>query len=189
MRGGEYIINASNLSEKEKGYLFGLFEGDGYSLHNKEDRHYSVEFYLNSKTNLEIISFLSSIIRKLSLNPIKRKDKRFSCIRIRINSKQFFNFINTDYRQLLENYEFSLGFFSGFLDAEGYVDKDKRILNIVNTDYEIMNNLSNILKKNKISHKLSIKAKSQKDKKTIYILRISVKFKNLPHISIKAGKL
>ena len=54
----------SNLSDLEKGYLFGLFEGDGYKYHDKKQRHYQVEFYLNSIKDIEIIK-----------NKIKRKTK------------------------------------------------------------------------------------------------------------------
>ena len=41
-------MNIINLSEKENGYLFGLFEGDGYKFHDKKGRRYMIDFYLNS---------------------------------------------------------------------------------------------------------------------------------------------
>jgi len=187
MRGGEYILNLDKVNEKEKGYLLGLFKGDGYSFHNKKDRHYSVEFYLNSKRNLEIIKQVCLLIKKLNLNPLLLKDKRFECIRVRVNSKNFFNFINQDFNKNFENADFSIGFVSGFLDAEGYVNNKKSMINIVNTNLSLMSFISNILKENGIKSKISLRKKSRKNKQKIYILHISVKFKSLKHLSIKAG--
>ena len=67
MRGGEMEIK--KLSKKEWGYLFGLFEGDGYKLYDKKSRHYHVEFYLNSKNDKDIINFLVILLKKIELNP------------------------------------------------------------------------------------------------------------------------
>ena len=53
-----------NLNEKEKGYLFGLFEGDGYKIHDKKSRYYQIEFYLNSKKDKKIIEFIVKILKK-----------------------------------------------------------------------------------------------------------------------------
>jgi hypothetical protein len=189
MRGGEYILDLNKINEKEKGYLFGIFEGDGYSMYNKKDRHYHVEFYLNSKTNLEIIEFLCRLLRKLGTNPLFMKDKRFECMRIRVNSKNLFNWINQSFEKNLKNKEFALGFVSGFLDAEGYVNPKHSTLNIVNTDFEIMKTISKILKINRIPYRLSLKKALKNNWQKIYILHISVSFKRLSHLSIKAGKL
>lgn len=178
MRGGEYILNLNNITEKEKGYLFGLFKGDGYSFHNKKDRHYSVEFYLNSKRNLKIIKFVCSIIKKLSLNPITMKDKRFECLRIRVNSKNLFNFINCDFKDYIKDKDFSVGFVSGFLDAEGYVNKKKSIINIVNTNLDLMKIVSKILKENDIENKILLRKKSVKDKQKMYIIHIQLNLKD-----------
>jgi hypothetical protein len=187
MRGGEYIIKLSNIDEKERGYLFGLFLGDGYSFHNPKDRHYHVEFYLNSITNKGIIHFLCQILRKVGLNPILRKDKRFKCMRIRVNSKNFYNFINQDYKKFLGDNKFSIGFVSGFLDAEGYVNKKTASIVIVNTNLGIIKNISSILDGYNIENKVSLRKKSIKDKQKIYNLYVSVKFKSLNHLSVKAG--
>jgi intein/homing endonuclease len=187
MRGGEYILNLDKVNEKEKGYLLGLFKGDGYSFHNKKDRHYSVEFYLNSKRNLEIIKQVCLLIKKLNLNPLLMKDKRFECMRIRTNSKNFFNFINQDFNNNFDNTDFSIGFVSGFLDAEGYVNDEKKIMNIVNTNYDLIQTSSKILNRLGIKNKISLRKKSKKDKLPTYLITISVKFKSLNHLSIKAG--
>jgi len=53
MLGGENTFK--NLKEEEKGYLLGFFEGEGYKYHDKKNRHYYVEFSLNSKKDKEII--------------------------------------------------------------------------------------------------------------------------------------
>lgn len=188
MRGGEYKLDYDNLNEKEKGYLFGLFKGDGYSFHNRKDRHYSVEFYLNSRTNLKIIKFVCSLIKKLGLNPLLLKDKRFECIRIRVNSKNLFNLINSELNDSIKDDDFSIGFVSGFLDAEGYVNDQKKIINIVNTNQNLINLVSDILDKRGIQNRVVLRKRSIKDKQNIYIIHISVNFKRLAHLSIKAGK-
>mgnify|MGYP002401761942 CR=1 FL=1 len=46
-------ISLDNISSKDIGYMIGLFIGDGYKIH--ADRHYQVEYYLNSERDTDII--------------------------------------------------------------------------------------------------------------------------------------
>lgn len=175
------------ISIKERGYLFGLYEGDGYIYHNLKDRHYTVEFFLNSERDKDIIKFVHFLLKKLHLNPFLIKDKRFKCMKVKVNSKDLYNFLDQDYHLFLNDKKFTLGFISGFFDAEGSVIKSS--FRLTNTDLEIMNIISNILTSKGIENRLSLRKKSIKDTKPIYSMYISVKFKNLNHISIKAERL
>jgi len=180
-------MNLEKISVKERGYLFGLYEGDGYIYHNLRDRHYTVEFFLNSKRDKDIINFVHLLLRKLELNPFLIKDKRFNCIKVKVNSKELHNFLNQDYNLFLNDKGFDIGFLSGFIDAEGSANKSS--LCLTNTNLEIMKIASNILKLKGIDNKLSLRKKSIKDTKPIYSMYISVKFKSLDHISLKAERL
>jgi len=59
-------MDLGKINEKEKGYLFGLFFGDGYKYYHKKSRHYQVEFYLNSIKDKQIIDYLVFLLKKLS---------------------------------------------------------------------------------------------------------------------------
>jgi hypothetical protein len=180
-------MNLKKTSVKERGYLLGLYEGDGYIYHNLKDRHYTVEFFLNSERDKDIIKFVHLLLKKLELNPFLIKDKRFNCMKIKVNSKDMYNFINQDYQFLLNDKDFAIGFLSGFIDAEGNVSKNS--LRLTNTDMNLMSIASNILTLNSIKSKISLRKKSVKDTKPIYSMYISVKFKSLDHISLKAERL
>jgi len=182
-------VYLNKLTNKEKGYLFGLFEGDGYKYYHPKTNHYSVEFYLNSVKDKKIIKFICSLLKKIELTPFFMKDKRFNCMRIRVNSKGLFIAINKNITLKDKNKEFKMGFISGLIDSEGYCNKIKSHLEIVNTNKKILEECKEFLDSLKISSKLRKRIFSKKDKKESYRILISVKFKRLNHLSIKAGKL
>ncbi len=184
MRGREMIFD--NLSKKEKGYLFGLFEGDGYKIHDKKSRHYHVEFYLNSIRDKEIINFLMGLLKKLQLNPNIYQDKRYNCKRIRVYSKDFFNIIQKN-TKLNKSKDFNIGFVSGMIDSEGYVNNEKSFIMIINTNKEILNECKNFLDRVNINSNISKRKPSGKGIKDSYRMYISVNFKRLNHLSIKVG--
>jgi len=177
------------LSEKEKGYLFGLFEGDGYKVYDKKSRHYHIEFYLNSVKDKMIISFIVKILRKIGLNPNLYKDKRYNCIRVRVYSKELFSIIHKDIKFNDKNRDFKIGFVSGMIDSEGYVNNKKRYIMIVNTNRKTLEKISQFLNSLGIGAKVNIQNISQKDKLPSYRMHISVTFKNTNNLSIKAGML
>ena len=109
-------MEIGNLTEKERGYLFGLFEGDGYKYHDKKGRHYHVEFYLNSEKDKEIIVLLVKILKKIGLNPNLYQDKRYNCKRIRVYSKELFNDLVRGSSLADKNKDFSIGFISGIIE-------------------------------------------------------------------------
>jgi len=63
MRGRK--IQIEELTKKEQGYLFGLFEGDGYKIYDKKSRHYQIDFYLNSEKDKKLLNFLLGCLKKL----------------------------------------------------------------------------------------------------------------------------
>ncbi len=185
MRGRE--INWENLSEKEKGYLFGLFEGDGYKYHDKKSRHYHIEFYLNSVKDKLIIEFIDRLLRKIGLNPYLYKDKRYNCMKIRVYSKNLFKRIKKNISIETRNQDFNLGYISGLIDSEGYVNNKKFYILVINTNRDILKKSKNFLESINISSIISKRKTSSKDKLDSYRMYISVKFKKLNHLSIKAG--
>jgi len=58
-------LKLEKLSQKELGYLIGLFDGDGH-LDNYY-RHYDVEFHLNSLKDQDIMCQLLIILKKIEV--------------------------------------------------------------------------------------------------------------------------
>jgi hypothetical protein len=185
MRGRE--IDLKNFGEGEIGYIFGLFEGDGYKIYQKKSRHYNVEFYLNSKRDKEIIKRIVLLLKRLNLNPSEYQDKRFNCKRIRVYSKALFNIIFKNIDLDKKSSEFNLGFVSGLIDSEGYVNRKNYTIEIVNTNKNILNQCANFLDSINIKSHTSKRKRSIKDKKDSYRMYISVSFKRLKHLSVKVA--
>jgi len=175
----------NQLGEKERGYLFGLFEGDGYRYHDKKSRHYHVEFYLNSIRDREIILFLISLLRKAGLNPSEYLDKRYNCKRIRVYNKEFFEIISKNIDISSYSNEFNLGYVSGIIDSEGHVDSKRHYIAIANTNSKMLHLCKNFLNKIGLNASINKRKKGVKDTLDAYRMYISVKFKRLKHISIK----
>lgn len=187
MRGRD--ISFEKLDEKEKGYLFGLFEGDGYSVHDKKSRHYHIEFYLNSEKDGDIIKYLVFLLSKIGLVPNLYKDKRFNCMRIRVYSKKLFGIISKNISIKNKCNNFCIGYVSGMIDSEGHVSNKKHYIMIVNTNEKALKNCGLFLNKKGVNYSISKRKPSSKDKLDSYRMFISVSFKSLNHLSIKAGKL
>lgn len=187
MRGREILFD--NLSEKEKGYLFGLFEGDGYKIYNKKSRHYQVEFYFNSEKDVEIIEKVVVLLKKIRTAPSLYKDKRFKCMRIRVYSKNLFEVMGKNISFRNKTNDFKLGFVSGIIDSEGYVNVSKFMIMVVSTNRSVLELCKNFLFSVGVSCSISLRKISVKNKLKSYKMYISVSFKRLNHLSIKAGKL
>jgi len=187
MRGRE--VQFDNLSEKEKGYLFGLFEGDGYKIYDKRSRHYQVEFYFNSVKDVEIINRVVDLLRRIEARPSLYKDKRFNCIRIRVYSKGLFGILGRDVSFDGKSDDFKLGFVSGIIDSEGYVNALKFMIMVVNTNLSVLEMCRDFLSSIDIGCSISERKMSVKDKLKSYRMYVSVSFKRAKHLSIKAGYL
>jgi len=73
------------------------------------------------------------------------------------------------------------------LDAEGHVDKLKSSISIMNTNNKALEQCSSFLSSVGVESHLAKRKPSIKDKQDSYRLYISVRFKSLPHLSVKAG--
>ncbi|MBU3926124.1 LAGLIDADG family homing endonuclease [Patescibacteria group bacterium] len=187
MRGRE--LKWENLSVKERGYLFGLFEGDGYKIYDKKSRHYQIEFYLNSVKDKKIIKYVVYLLSKIGLKPNLYQDKRYNCKRIRVYSKQLFEILKRNINLQNKTKDFNLGFVSGLIDSEGHVRKDKSYIMIITTNKRVLEDCERYLNKVKIDSNISKRILSIKDKCFSYRMYVSVKFKNLLHLSIKTKRL
>ncbi|GEM_PF-1503420 len=183
------IINLDSLSLEERGYLAGFYLGDGYAYYNKKDRHYSVDFYLNSIKDQDIKEKIIILLNKLNLKHFEKKDKRYNCTRIRVNSKQFYNHIlETNNLELLNPAKEHLnGFLSGFIDAEGYVTKGE--ITITQQNKVVLDKIVEICNMLEIKTRKMWKFKNEKTPNEIWRLRISTDIKNYNHISTKIARI
>jgi intein-encoded DNA endonuclease-like protein len=124
---------------------------------------------------------------KISLKPYLYKDKRYNCIRIRVRSKQFFEYVRNEIKCIRDNNDFNLGFISGLIDSDGHVNKEKRYIQFHNTDEDIMKVLKGRLDNIGLEGRIALRKRSKKDKKDSFRLYIPFKFVETKHISIKAG--
>jgi intein-encoded DNA endonuclease-like protein len=184
MRGRE--IKHERITRKEMGYLVGFFLGDGYMFHDKRNRHYSVEFYLNSREK-EAKDFICQLLRRMCLNPHLYADKRYNCIRIRVRSRRFFELMKAETRHIRDGTDFNLGVISGLIDSDGYVNKEKRYIQFQNTSIDIMGIMKRKLTSIGIESKIVERSLSKRDKKRSFRMYIPFKFMESDNISIKAG--
>jgi len=85
--------------------------------------------------------------------------------------------------------EFNLGFVSGLIDSEGYYNKEKSYIMVINTNLKVLHKCQNFLKKIKVESSISKRKPSKKDKLNSYRMYISVNFKKTPNLSIKTRRL
>ena len=180
-------VRMEKLTQKEQGYLFGLFEGDGYKYHEIKNRRYRIDFFLNSIRDIKIIDFLSYLLKKLNLNVQIYQDKRFNCKRITVYSKGFFDKIEKNIELRNKSKEFNIGFVSGLIDSEGYVNHKKSMIMIINTNHKMLERCQKFLSSIEIKSSISKRKKSEKEILDSYRMYISVNFKRLKHLSLKAG--
>jgi hypothetical protein len=170
---------------KGKRLFIRIFSGDGYSYHDVKWRHFTVEFFLHSKRDIKIQKYLIRLLRKLKLNVILYKDKRYECNRIRTYSKQFFEFINNYHGK--PDKEFKVGFISGMIDAEGSVSLKKSYITVVNTDKELLLKLRSYLYDLGINSTMSTKKQQNKNWSDLYLLNISNAFISIKNNSLKVN--
>ncbi len=179
------------LSNKELGYLVGFFIGDGYSYHSKKDRHYVVEFFLNEKRDKKITFYLIHLLGLLKLRIFKQKDKRYNSIKLKVNSKKIMLFIINEVskykKKCLDDRKYALGFVSGFIDAEGYVNNGE--IQLTQKDKEVLQYIKKICEMLKIPVRKFWSSDNYKSKNKIWGLRISTVFKNFEHNSCKVNRI
>ncbi len=179
----------NKLSEKEKGYIIGLFIGDGYSNYHKNSRHYRVNFYLNSKKDKDVINKITYTLEKIGLNVYFYKDKRSNTGIVRVSSKNFMNTMENEVNNIDSlgdtSEEFKIGLLSGFIDAEGYVNNGE--IQLTQKDKNTLLLFKKIADEFDISRKFW-SAKNYKGSGSIWRFRVSTKFKYLPHNSCKVRR-
>jgi len=177
-------ITPKNLDDKELGYLFGFYEGDGYSVYDKNSRHYKVELFFNSIKDRDVQSKVMTMIKKTGLNASIIQDKRCNCSKIQIKSKEFKGFIE-DRKNLPLTNEAKIGFISGVIDAEGWVVPKKSTIGIVNTDRELISLCKNFLDDLGIKCSVKERAMYERDRLPSYRILLSSQFNRLNHLSQK----
>ncbi len=177
------------ISKKQQGYVVGLYYGDGYAYYHQKSRHYTVEFFLNSLKDDDILGFLKEILTNEGYNLFINKDKRGNWWKIKINSKTLYLYLKEYTLKKLEKEtkDFKIGFVSGVIDAEGYVRKST--IEVINTDFELLKRSQKILSDINVRSSLKKRVKSQKSTKNSFRLLVSTKVKNKKHCSQKVLRL
>ena len=104
-------------------------------------------------------------------------------------SKFLFEIIKRNISLTNKTKEFKIGYISGIIDSEGYVNPKKYMLMVISTNLKMLEDCQNLLKSLKITSTISERKMSIKGKLKSYRMYISVSFKRLNHLSVKAGNL
>jgi len=180
-------LKLEKLSKKELGYLVGLFDGDGHL--DNWCRHYDVEFHLNSLKDQDIVCQLLMILKKIGLKTRSIKDKRFNCLKIEVSCKLFFEEILKLSNNNPRDKNFGLGYISGIIDSEGYVNQIKHYIQIINTNRKLMEKVQSYLRMFDIESKITKKCKCMKDKLQRYSLYVPIKFLKTENNSMKIQRM
>jgi len=180
-------LELEKLSQKELGYLVGLFDGDGHL--DNYCRHYDVDFHLNSLKDRDIVCQLSLILKKIGLNSHIIKDKRFNCLKVKVSCKLFFQKILKLSANNLKDKNFGLGYTSGIIDSDGYVNQIKRYIQITNTNRKLVKKVQTYLRMLGIESKITKKCKCMKDKLQRYSLYVPIKFLKTKNNSMKIKRM
>lgn len=133
-------INLATLSEKEIGYLVGMFVGDGTHIIKTSRGIYITKFSLDKGRDEDVADYIRGLFIKAGKRIGQRTDR--NSITLRLFSKEFVDFLakyvkrveqdNTRRKKkLLRGYEqwsraFKLGFISGLTDSDGHVYFDAK---------------------------------------------------------------
>ncbi|MBN2421004.1 hypothetical protein JXB27_01865 [Candidatus Woesearchaeota archaeon] len=180
-----------NISTKERGYLLGLFIGDGYANYHEKSRHHSITFTLNSVRDNDIQTYLVFLLKKMNLVFCIVKDKRFNANNIKINSKEFYFYFKEISWKFKNDFfyfdkEFLLGVISGFIDAEGSVSS-RSTISIAQKNGSTMQKMKQIA--NLFSVNCSIRECPNMPSGNIWRGLVSTTFKYLPHCSQKVKRV
>ena len=83
------------------------------------------------------------------------QDKRFHCKRIGVYSKELFNTIEKRISLKDKSEEFNMGFVSGIIDSEGYVNDKKSFVMVVNTNKNMLDDCKEFLRSIQINSSIS----------------------------------
>ncbi|RLE59628.1 MAG: hypothetical protein DRJ35_05335 [Thermoprotei archaeon] len=126
----------NTLTEREKGYIFGFYVGDGNIFIKQTTGVYRIRFYLG-KNEKEVQEHLKKILLKL-FNKLHVYVDRETTICIEIHSKEFINHITTKVSKdgikhlNKSSKDFLIGFIEGLIDSDGYVKRNYVEITTVN---------------------------------------------------------
>ncbi|HDQ59999.1 MAG TPA: hypothetical protein ENN30_02285 [Candidatus Woesearchaeota archaeon] len=125
-------LAVKRVKSKQMGYLVGLFLGDGYAYHDKNSRHYTVEFSLHRKKDKSVIKKLVELFKKLKFKVYKIKENRSKSVKLRLHSKALMELIQKKQKEFFKKKyffeDYKLGVVSGYIDAEGKVAGTRKIV-------------------------------------------------------------
>jgi len=133
-------LKLATLSEKERGYLVGMFVGDGTHIIKMDKGTYLTKFSLDKTRDNDIEEYMQVLFAKASKRMGRLVER--NSITLKIFSKEFIEFLSKYVRRIerngtrrkrkmLVNHEkwscaFKLGFISGLIDSDGYVYFDQK---------------------------------------------------------------
>ena len=189
-------IDLKKLFDWERGYIIGLFAGDGYFNFIQKNYSYILRFYFNRKKDQKVVQKLGYLIEKCGSKFHTFSSKEANCLEVRICSKKIIEFIKnyisfkkgkgnkSTRKNLIEpkiwSKEFKLGFIGGIIDSDGFTgfDKKKYVRCFISTSSNYM--ASQILEiLNELDLNPSCYINKRKNSKTdfkknfLYIIRIS----------------
>ena len=151
-------FDIGSLNEEEKGYIIGLFVGDGSFNRGNKEKRFFVRFALDGKKDKDVATKIADIMgkawKKISLYPWK------SNIIAKVCSKELVNYIQckVQYRPDGKNLvainawtsNFKYGFIAGLIDSDGHVHEHLGT-EIKTVSCQISSNVKDILNELKIS--------------------------------------
>ena len=143
------------LKEKEKGYLVGLYLGDGNIFINQEKGIYRLTFYL-SPLDQQVSKKLQHLFGKLKLNVIRYYSKNGS-LRVEIYSKKLIEWLTSiaykqkNFIKLPQSHQFLVGFIEGMIDSDGNIESSGRV-NITTANKLLLRNILKALEKIEIKY-------------------------------------
>jgi DNA-binding transcriptional regulator WhiA len=176
-------FNSNLLDECEKGYIVGLFLGDGSFNKGRKEPRFFVRFALDAKRDKDISHFLARIFEKAG----KKVSifTRGSVLTVKVSSKDLVEYLqkHIDYdrktrEKLIKHAEipsrdFQYGFLAGMIDSDGHVHEHLGT-EIKTVSTKIFKNIMAILRELEISAKTKLRDSpsnsfSKKPRYEIYI--------------------
>ena len=186
-------VKVNFSDERTLSYILGVLLGDGYVILNERKNKYLFGLHQTRKEFAE--SFKSALI-KLGLHPWVSKTSK-NTYRVSARSKSFVEFYNKltlkDVRKIvLKNKENMKEFIRGFYESEGTnseTGSEKRKyknweINMVNTNFEVIMLVKEVLDKLGFKFSLYIQEPSGKSKKVAYILSSQARDQNYEFLEL-----
>lgn len=132
-------LNLDALAMKEKGYILGIFVGDGNLILRARNGQYGIKITLDKNNDQDIAGFMHTLFRKAGKKTLKRIEENSLCLRA--FSIKLVEFV-LDYVSITKKdnsqrnvkslinwkdwpLDFKIGFVSGLIDSDGYVYHSK----------------------------------------------------------------